>query len=1086
MMNMFSRWVFSGFIFLTPTLSLCQLVISEVSPLNGYNDVLGDDYDWIELYNTSTDSVLLSDYQMSDDADNWAKWIFPSYPLPPESTMLLLASGKDKRYVVDHWEQIVGDGSLCRYIIPNSQVDLDWTSINFDDASWQMGPLSIGYGDNDDNTVTSNVTSVFIRRQFEIASFDMIKYLAFHIDYDDGFIAYINGVEIARSPNMSLVEGDYNDLAETETEAVIYSGGEPGSYVFDHEFLTQNLFEGSNVLSVQVHNASANSSDLTARPFLHIGVVEGINLGNNAPSNWWTLPQTYFHTNFKLRTGEPLILSKIDNSLTDVIALNENLRHGLSMGYSPSNYNSICYYDTPTPGLSNESSLCYSGIEDDPIFTMPSGWYDDDIDVAIQNANSDVIVKFTHNGDEPGNNDLNYSSPFSLSETSIISAKAFSTSNNLPSSTSDAIYMINEQQSGLNVFSVITDSLNLWDWETGIYVLGDNASSEYPYFGSNFWQPWSKKSRLKYFDSNGILKSEETIDLEIHGGWSRAEPQKSFRLDFKNQYSGLFDHPIMNNKSTISSFNNLNLRNGGQHVWSDKLQDAIISNIARGTNISYSSWEPAILYLNGDFWGIYGVREKIDEHYVENNFAVPSESVDLMNTFEVLNGEGFSFHSDAEQILNLDPESDGFVNAFGSVFDLDSYIDYFVFETFTQNSDWIGIFWNANNMKLFRSDQLDGKWRYAMYDMDASYGYFGAGLSDNYIEYARNPGFENDHSMIFDHVLENNEFKCLFVNRYADLLNTNFRQDYFNNVVDSMYSLLSETMPLNIQRWGQVGSYNDWLSSVQSIKYHNYNRLNPARNNVVNSFGLPGTVDLILDVFPDGAGQVKISTVVPETYPWTGEYFKGCPVQIEALPNEGFGFVEWQNNSHMNEGAMGAYSQSVNLELTDDDSFIAIFQPCLSTISVSIQNLGDLFIPVLNDTYIVSSYSWFLDGVAIGNGPFYSPLSSGEYQLLIDIDGCQYQSEILNYDVNVIDNLNGLQISISPNPASEYIVVKKHSNVGLSLSIYDIHGRATHVLNHPLTEIDSKFDISNLSRGMYEVILESDIGPLSSQRFIKE
>ena len=88
--------------------------------------------------------------------------------------------------------------------------------------------------------------------------------------------------------------------------------------------------------------------------------------------------------------------------------------------------------------------------------------------------------------------------------------------------------------------------------------------------------------------------------------------------------------------------------------------------------------------------------------------------------------------------------------------------------------------------------------------------------------------------------------------------------------------------------------------------------------------------------------------------------------------------------------------------------------------------------------------------------------------------------------MNVIDNLNGLQISISPNPASEYIVVKKHSNVGLSLSIYDIHGRATHVLNHPLTEIDSKFDISNLSRGMYEVILESDIGPLSSQRFIKE
>jgi len=96
------------------------------------------------------------------------------------------------------------------------------------------------------------------------------------------------------------------------------------------------------------------------------------------------------------------------------------------------------------------------------------------------------------------------------------------------------------------------------------------------------------------------------------------------------------------------------------------------------------------------------------------------------------------------------------------------------------------------------------------------------------------------------------------------------------------------------------------------------------------------------------------------------------------------------------------------------------------------------------------------------------------------------QSDIINYDINSIDNLNGIQITISPNPASEYIVVKKHSDVGMSLSITDIHGRATDILNQPLTEIDNRFDISNLSRGMYEIILESDRGQLSSQRFIKE
>jgi hypothetical protein len=301
-----------------------------------------------------------------------------------------------------------------------------------------------------------------------------------------------------------------------------------------------------------------------------------------------------------------------------------------------------------------------------------------------------------------------------------------------------------------------------------------------------------------------------------------------------------------------------------------------------------------------------------------------------------------------------------------------------------------------------------------------------------------------------------------------------------------MYSLLSSTMPLNIQRWGQVESYNDWISSVQAIKYYNYNRLNPARNNVVNSFGLPGSVDLLLNVFPNGAGKVKISTIVPEAFPWTGEYFKGCPVQIEAIPNEGFGFIEWQNNTHINQGAMDAYSQTVNLELIDDDEFKAIFEPCLNSISVSIQNIGDLFIPVINDSYIVSSYEWFLDGVLIGNGSFYTPISYGEYYLVVVINGCQFQSDILEYDANGINDINGIQISISPNPASEYIIVKKFTNASLSLSITDIQGRSTHISNYHLDNIDNRFDISNLSSGMYEVILESDNGQISYQRFIKE
>ena len=169
-----------------------------------------------------------------------------------------------------------------------------------------------------------------------------------------------------------------------------------------------------------------------------------------------------------------------------------------------------------------------------------------------------------------------------------------------------------------------------------------------------------------------------------------------------------------------------------------------------------------------------------------------------------------------------------------------------------------------------------------------------------------------------------------------------------------------------------------------------------------------------------------------------------------------------------------------------DDEFKAIFQPCPNTISVSIQHIGDLFIPLINDSYVVSSYEWFLDGTLIGNGAFFTPLSSGEYQLLVEINGCQFQSAIFDYDANGINHLHINEILISPNPASEYIIVKKPQDVSLSLSITDIHGRETHISNYHLDDIDNRFDISNLSRGMYEVILESDNGQFSYQRFIKD
>ena len=145
----------------------------------------------------------------------------------------------------------------------------------------------------------------------------------------------------------------------------------------------------------------------------------------------------------------------------------------------------------------------------------------------------------------------------------VLSARAWSIDGTkVPSIVSDASYFLDEFNPDLPVISLITDYDNLWDWETGIYVYGANAEDNYPHFGANFWQPWSKPTRLQLFDETGSLEAEETLDLEIHGGWSRAEPQRSFRLDFKSIYRNNKQNFYNSQQLSPEKDNNFSILNG--------------------------------------------------------------------------------------------------------------------------------------------------------------------------------------------------------------------------------------------------------------------------------------------------------------------------------------------------------------------------------------------------------------------------------------------------------------------------------------------------------------------------------------------
>lgn len=175
---------------------------------------------------------------------------------------------------IDHWEMVVSAADTWYYFPGTSQPEPAWATAAFDYHKWSSGPGGVGYGDNDDGTTTSaNLYSVFLRRNFNLVDTSNISWGILHVDYDDSFVAYLNGHEIARA-NIGVpgIVPAYNVLAITDHEAKMYSGGQPERFIIQKDTLQKYMVQGENILAVQVHNSVSTSSDLSSNTFFSVGI----------------------------------------------------------------------------------------------------------------------------------------------------------------------------------------------------------------------------------------------------------------------------------------------------------------------------------------------------------------------------------------------------------------------------------------------------------------------------------------------------------------------------------------------------------------------------------------------------------------------------------------------------------------------------------------------------------------------------------------------------------------------------------------------------------------------------------------------
>lgn len=600
------------------------------------------------------------------------------------------------------------------------------------------------------------------------------------------------------------------------------------------------------------------------------------------------------HTNFKIaEEGEVLLFVDAQGQMLDLAHPGE-VRADVSIGRAPHAGGAAgdwgYLFASPTPGAPNEGELC-TGYAATPAIDMPGGILSSAIWATVSDSSGTAdLITWTYDGSIPEPDGTPVIDPIPIGTTVVLRARAFE-AGKIPGRVVTASYLFVEDAE-IPIISVVADPAHLFDEEIGIYAYGAEYDPAFPYYGANFWEPWERPANVEYFDPAGGGFTIET-GLRIHGNWSRAYDQKSLRLHCSEAFGAkAIEYPIFED-CPVDRFERLILRNAGSDFIRGQMRDALAQSPATGPEQDTQAYRPARVYLNGEYWGLYNIRERQDEHYISSHYGVSSGSVDIAEkqgySSETMTGDAADFRALKAYVEANDLADPAHYAVVEGWMDVENFIHYNVVETCFGNYDW-----PANNRKFWRSVELDGRWRWMLCDLDISLGHTD-GVSYNNLAVALsetpttpfNPPWS---TAMLRGLMANDGFRAEFINTYAGLVNSALSADSMLVRFDAMQSGIEDEVDDHYDRWGS--SSTQWTIHCIVIGQYLQTRPIQVRQHVIDEFGLAGTWHLDLDVNPEGAGSILLpgATVTGE---WSGEYFLGVPLPLEARPAEGYRFLGW-------------------------------------------------------------------------------------------------------------------------------------------------------------------------------------------------
>jgi hypothetical protein len=620
----------------------------------------------------------------------------------------------------------------------------------------------------------------------------------------------------------------------------------------------------------------------------------------------------YWHTNFKISaSGEEVILSDSSGLIIDQINVPASLS---DVSYARKSDGSLPWiFQSPSPGSMN------TGIEiidyaDTVSVSLPGGFYSTSISVELSAGESNIF--YTLDGSDPDSSSLEYSNPINISETTVL--KAISTkAEHLPSPVIYHSYFINKE-SDLPVVSLISDPYNLFDYNYGIYADGPGWTPNPPHHGANYWMDWERPAHIQFFDEDKNLGFSKNCGIEIYGGWTRSFPQKSFSVKFKKDYgSSALEYPLFP-EFDITTFKSFILRNSGNDFQFTHIRDAMMQFLIKDLDIDYLEYRPAAAYINGEYWGIYNIREKISEHYVANRHGVDPDNIDMLEgNMEVIHGDSLHYRELVNYISKNDMSTDEAYNYVNSMIDLDNCLLYFAAQVYYNSQDW-----PANNLKYWRERSENGKWRWILFDLDFGFNLYETnGQAEDHVYYLfsgieTRPGSNPPWSTLLPRKLvENPTIKNKYINLIADLLNTKFKSGRVVNLINKMADHIASEGVKHRERWDiSQFTFDNHIQRMISFAQERPGYLRGFVRNFFNS-GLDGTIT----IEATEGGRVKLNSIYLEKsdLPWSGKYFMNVPIEVKAIANEGYKFEGWSGS------------------VTSNDRFITLFVTSSTNLSAS-------------------------------------------------------------------------------------------------------------------------------------------------------